>query len=253
MSGYYNRYRSGECEAVWSELEGMGAEVRRPPLLSEATSVADELVERSLRNICKLVDRLGNLGYAFQRPDDVFVEASDVDRSFLDSFESDSGMLPLVMRRWYERIRSVDLSQDQAQLFSHLGGPCTPVSGLGLNATLVIYSIPDSLQLRKDLSDRDAADGDDPGAYDRFLPLGGWASNCDPKGITLPCETLDAVLFNDGGGDVTFVDELRYTFRAGGFPFWQLLLKSKRRAWPVRCVPHFGDILPVLLEGLEPI
>src|SRR5690242_6766201 len=56
----------------------------------------------------------------------------------------------------------------------------------------------------------------DANEVSQFLPLGGWASNCEPKGFPLPCEAVDAVIYNDGGGDIYFVDELRLAFRGVG-------------------------------------
>jgi hypothetical protein len=82
------------------------------------------------------------------------------------------------------------------------------------------------------------------------LPLGGWASNCEPKGFQLPCSGVDAVIYNDGGGDTYFVDELRSAFRWGGFPFWQRSLKKSDFYSPMEYRPNFEKLLPVLKEGL---
>jgi hypothetical protein len=82
------------------------------------------------------------------------------------------------------------------------------------------------------------------------LPLGGWASNCDPKGFPLPCFGIDAVIYNDGGGDTYFVDELRSAFQWGGFPFWQWAFSKRRFQPPGVYRPNFEKLLPVLKEGL---
>jgi hypothetical protein len=253
MPSYYTRYRSGECEAVFRELVNRGKGIYEPSVFSDAVSVACEVVDRSLRNLCLLFKRLTDLGYSFQHPEDALVEASPGDAPAIDNVESRMGVLPMVARKWYERIRSVDFTQQETQMFSKDGSQCVPVSGLGLNAPLVFLSIPKCLLLQDQLCKDAASDGDDPGRFKRFLPLGGWGSNSIPKGFWLPCESFDAEFYNEGAGGVSFVDELRTAFKWGGFPFWRRLLTGKKQAQPVRCVPQFETILPVLTEGLLPI
>jgi hypothetical protein len=250
MSNYYARYVAGDCEAVWRELVDHGEAVRDPSIWPDTVSVASELVDRAYRNLRLLWKRLVELGYLFEHPGDAFVEASAGDLATLDSVESRMGVLPVVVRKWYERIGSVDFSQEQAQLFSKGDLPCVEVSGLGLNAPLVFFSLPKCLLMQKQLCDEKRISKEEA---DHFLPLGGWASNCDPTGLQLPCESFDGVLFNDGGGDVHFVEQLRMAFQWGGFPLWQLLVPGKKRAWPIRCVPRFDKLLPILTEGLTPI
>ena len=57
-------------------------------------------------------------------------------------------------------------------------------------------------------------------------------------------------LFDDGGGETFFVDELRDAFRSGGFPFWQWSLKKPKFYSPMEYRPNFAKLLPVLTEGL---
>jgi hypothetical protein len=163
------------------------------------------------------------------------------------------GVLPMVARKWYERIKSVDFTQEETQMFSKDGSPCVPVSGLGLHTPLVFLSLPKCLLLQEQLSKQAAGVGDDPSELRRFLPLGAWASNSNPKGFTLPCESFDGEFYNDGAGGVYFVEELRATFKWGGFPVWRRLLTGKKQAQPLRCVPSFETILPTLTEGLSPV
>lgn len=250
MSSYYARYLAGDCEAVWRELVEQGKAIREPSSIwSDAVSVACELVDRAYRNLFLLKKRLADLGYRFANPDDAFVEASADELATLNSVELKMGVLPVVVRKWYERIGSVDFTQEQSQLFSPGNSPCVEVSGLGLNAPLVFRSLSNCLLMQQEFRDEGRISEND----NHFLPLGGWASNCDPTGLQLPCESFDGILFNDGGGDVHFVEVLRTAFKWGGFPLWQLLLPGKKRAWPIRCVPHFDKLLPILTEGLSPI
>jgi hypothetical protein len=92
--------------------------------------------------------------------------------------------------------------------------------------------------------------GGGPITLRRFLPLGGSASNCEPKGFPVPCLGVDAVIYDDGGGPVYFVDELREAFRWGGFPLWGWNLDDPLFYWPGLYRPNFAKILPALREGL---
>jgi hypothetical protein len=253
MSSYYVRYKSGERETVIRELVELGKQVGEPSIRSDAEDVACEVVERSFTNLCQLVSRLKDLGYLFAHPDDALVEATSPDLAALGGIESSMGILPKVARKWYERIKSVDFTQQDTQLFSQGGSRCGPVSGLGLHTPLVFLSLPKCLLLQEKLSAEAASDGEDPAKFRRFLPLGDWGSNSNPKGFWLPCESFDAEFYDEGAGGVYFVEELRAAFQWGGFPFWQGLLAGKKQAQPLRCVPSFEAILPILTQGLLPV
>lgn len=185
MSRYYVRYKSGECETVIRELVNHGKTIYEPSVFPDAVSVACEVVDRSFKNLCLLLKRLNELGYLFQHPEDALVEACSDDVAAIDNVEAQMGVVPLVVRKWYERIKSVDFTQQETQMFSNDGSPCVPVSGLGLNTPLVFLSLPKCLLLQEDLCKQAASVGDDPSHWKRFLPLGAWASNSNPKGFSL--------------------------------------------------------------------
>ena len=253
MSIYYSRYKSGECEAVFKELVNPSIDLTQPSLRAAAEDVAKELVDRSFTNILTLFNRLKELGYLFENSEEVVLEATELDLVALDNLELSCGVLPIVARKWYERISSVNFTQQSKQLFSKDGSPCSAVSGLGLNAPLVFLSVPRCLVLQEQLYNDAVTDGEDPRRWKHFLPLGGWGSNSNPKGFWLPCHSFDAEFYNDGAGPVSFVEELRTAFRWGGFPFWRRLLAGRSQAQPVRCIPSFEAILPALTEGILPI
>lgn len=249
---YYSRYLAGDCEAVCRELRNQHGSGNDTRFRSDALSVACELVDRAYKNLRLLIDRLVGFGYLFQDANNALVEASSSDAAILDSVERTMGVLPWVLRKWYERIRSVDFSQARSQLFSQ-GAQCVSVSGLGLNTPLVYQAIPRCLELQGRLSSEALSDGDTSGRFAHFLPLGGWASNSEPKGFSLPCDSFDGVFYNEGAGDMYFLDEVRAAFKWGGFPFWSRLLTGKKQAYPVRCIPNYDSLLPKLTEGLAPI
>jgi hypothetical protein len=253
MSNYLARYQSGECQAVCRELAHQGAEVYSPSILPDATGVASEIVDRSYRNLCHLLKRLNGLGYLFQHPEDALVEASPKDVAAIETIESSMGRLPLLARKWYERIKSVDFSQLETQLFTKNDSLGSPVSGLGLHTPLVFLSLPKCLSLQEQIRSQAASIGDDLSDFKQFLPLGAWASNSNPKGFMLPSPAFDAEFFNDGAGPIYFVEDLRNAFQWGGFPRWRLLLSGKKQAHPLRHIPAFETILPILRDGLKPI
>jgi hypothetical protein len=253
MTNYYIRYKSGDCEAVFRELINHGKNVTEPAICADAMDVACELVDRSFKNLYHLSNRLRDLGYSFENPEDALVEATPDDLSALDAVETGIGVVPMVARKWYERIKSVDFTQQETQMFSKGGSPCDLVSGLGLHTPLVFFSIPKCLLLQEQLCKQAESLGEDTSEFKHFLPLGGWASNSNPKGFCLPCESFDAEFYNEGAGGVYFVEELRTAFKWGGFPIWRRLLTGKKQAQPLRCVPSFETILPILTDRLLPI
>jgi hypothetical protein len=58
MSTYLDRYHSGECQQVWSELIASGAAIRDEPLPTDAVAVARETMRRARLNIETLIGRL---------------------------------------------------------------------------------------------------------------------------------------------------------------------------------------------------
>ena len=51
MSGFLERYRQGEYQEVWDELDALGAGVRERLVYSEALAVAHETMQRVRHNI----------------------------------------------------------------------------------------------------------------------------------------------------------------------------------------------------------
>jgi hypothetical protein len=65
MATLLERYRNGECEGVWSDLERLGPAVRDEPYFEDARAVAEETMKRVRHNAELLVERLKTLGYQF--------------------------------------------------------------------------------------------------------------------------------------------------------------------------------------------
>ncbi len=260
---YYQRYLRGERQAVWTELIKFGPAVREMPVFADALAVAQEIVERAKANLELLHGRLTGLGYEFADPANSLRPATAEDHAILDQIEAEFGRLPVILRKWYERFGSVDFRQAESQLCYEKDArppPGPDVFGLGSHPVLLFLGLGQCLELRRHLAERHSRRVEEAQALGHMLdsstelgpilPLGGWASNCEPKAVKLPSDAIDAVLYDDGGGDTCFVDELRWAFSGGGFPFWLWSLNKKSFYSPYEYRPNFAKLLPLLNEGL---
>ncbi len=258
MENYCTRYRNGQHTVVLAELTSLGEGIRQHPVYEQSRDVAKEFVDRSYTNLQTLRDTLVNLGYQFLRPESVLVDATSADVEKLNSLERQWGELPVLVRTWYERIACVDFRQDETQLYASADEPNpvgSDVEGLGCNCVLVFLRLSECLELRERLFFEEGVETSVDVSNDEefFLPLGGCASNNDPKGLWLPNRAFDGVLYNDGGGDVTFANEVRRAIECGGFPFWQAVSKKRRFHSPVGHVPNYQALLPILTNALRPV
>jgi hypothetical protein len=268
LPSFYERYLAGEYAPVWRELIDLGEAVHEEPLHSDALAVCREIVQRARANLRTLHERLTDLGYHFADPAAALVDAGPDAEMAIRETEAEFGTLPLIARVWYGALASVKFDQaDEQRIYR---GPDYPppmqsdVSGLGSHPVLLFQSLDRCRamwhRMRAEAEEAEAAVRevklaggwpDEPFEFGRFLPLGGWASNCDPKGFPTPCSGVDAVIYNDGAGDTYFVDELREAFRWGGFPFWRRSLDKPRYCSSMEYRPNFAKVLPVLREGLQ--
>jgi hypothetical protein len=110
------RYRSGECEQVWSELVAMGAQIRESPVAEDANAVAQETMRRVRRNVETVHHRLIQLGYQFWFPEHAFLSPPPFISGILAEIEHAIGPIPLSLRAFYEVVGSVNFCQSSAQL-----------------------------------------------------------------------------------------------------------------------------------------
>src|SRR3954471_23704232 len=69
MMTSFSRYLAGQHVQVWTELLGVGSDVRKDDkLLAEAEAVARETMSRVKRNLERLGGGLPELGYRLQTP-----------------------------------------------------------------------------------------------------------------------------------------------------------------------------------------
>ena len=115
---HLERYRNGEYEQVWNDLQALGPAVRREPHDSQAREVATETMRRVRRNCERLVSRLRSLGYVFGTypngsrrpyPAQPLTTPSDVMRADCADLEAQAGPLPLSLVAFWQEVGAVDL------------------------------------------------------------------------------------------------------------------------------------------------
>jgi hypothetical protein len=218
MNDLLATYREGNCKEVRDAVCRSWSNLDREKLIE----IADEFVERSIQNLKRIHDSLLKLGYRFASPDSCFVLHEFPDDNATQSLKTSLGEIPLIVDRWYRRVKSVDFSQCHEQFTDRT----SPLSGLGWHTLLIVQSIDNALQQWEEYCEGCESDNEhrkkngDPvsPAPSPVLFIGGSASNCDSKGFELPNSGFDGVLYNDGGGDMRFGDELAEAFGCCGFP-----------------------------------
>lgn len=115
---YLERYRAGEYEQVWHELQSLGANVRHEPHATQAQAVAAEAMRRVRRNCERLVARLHGLGYIFgtfpdgtrrSYPSEPLTAPSDALRVDCADLAAEAGPLPLSLVAFWQEVGAVDL------------------------------------------------------------------------------------------------------------------------------------------------
>jgi hypothetical protein len=196
-------------------------------------------------NLAALENNLIDIGYRFARTDGPFRVAVEVDQDVVRETEVTLGALPLLVRRWYERFQYVDFSQEAEQLCDR----SSPLRGLGYNLPLVFRELNSCFRLRDELS-ASGVKVNRPELEKRLLPFGSFATNCEPKGVWLPDDCLDPVIYDEGGGPVRLSQELRTVFQTGGFPFWDRLFRKRMFTSPLGFAPEFPELSQVLRRNL---
>lgn len=115
---YLSRYRTGEYEQVWNELQALGPAVRKEPRYSAAREVADETMRRVGRNCELIISRLRAMGYKFGTYPDgssgyytagpLVVPPAET-LAGVAELEQRVGPLPLSLAAFWQQVGSVDL------------------------------------------------------------------------------------------------------------------------------------------------
>ena len=210
---YLERYRGGEYERVWEELQSLGPNVRREPYYSQARGVAAETMRRVRRDCELIVSRLRALGYVFGTyPDgkrrgyptvEPLAPPTPAAGEMTAELEAEFGPLPLSLVAFWQEVGSVDL------VGMRPGWP----DGLD---PLVVDPPEGALSWVYD-TEADEEEG-------RFAALApddlhkDNVSGGDPYGVMLPCPAADFEFAEERHG-LLFVPYLRLAvLRWGGFP-----------------------------------
>lgn len=262
MGRFLDRYRRGEHQQVWDELLVQGETVRHEPLLTDASAVARETMQRVRHNIEVLIPRLRTFGYQFgefwgQDPLPIWLqEASFPEESsiflpfvpphpeapwYVEQLEHAIGPLPLSLRAFYLEVGGVNF------LGTH---PAWPEY---INQEMLdpLYIDP----LTADNLDRFLEEY----AYYQKHPEGragkpfelDLAPDCDhkynssggaPYTIAVPDPRIDGLFLNERH-HTTFVDYLRICFRSAGLPPLEVVRKQKEIAEALAYLRQ--DVLPI--------
>ncbi|BDI31286.1 hypothetical protein CCAX7_33370 [Capsulimonas corticalis] len=200
-SEWIRRYAEGECEAVWTEIVAMGAEIRTSDKLGDAVAVARETMRRARENILLLDQELPKIGYKFQKrvrvkppSDSVLTQIAKVERKI--------GALPLSICAWYEIVGSVDFTGDFLP-------PNEWACGIGVDP-LVIFpsSAAFNVPLRHNINVINVAPDEN-------------TKNGEPREggyyMDIPNAAADGPLAEEWH-ETNFVDYLRMCFRNAGLP-----------------------------------
>jgi hypothetical protein len=213
---FVERYRNGEYEQVWNDLQNLGTTVRDEPLSTQARHVAAETMRRVRRNCERLVTHLRALGYVFGTfPDgsrrseaiEPLTPPSTAMRNDCAELEAECGPLPLSLVSFWQEVGSVDL------VGMHPSWP----DGLD---PLVVEPPEGALAL---LSDVEEDEEETRGArwFAGLAPDDLHKDNVsggDPYGLYLPTPSADFLFLNQRHG-LHFVPYLRLAILDwGGFP-----------------------------------
>jgi hypothetical protein len=210
------RYRSGQYEGVWSELQALGPAIRQEPHLSQAREVAAETMRRVAQNCALLVSRLRALGYNFGTYPDgstgyysegPLVPPSDQSRADYAELEERVGTLPLSLVAFWQEVGSVDWV-GQHPAWPRLLDPLVVYPPEGVLSDLEMMEGEEEITVSGQ-----AVAGLAPDDLHKDNISGG-----SPYGVALPDAAADFVLQDERHG-LLFVPYLRLAIlRWGGFP-----------------------------------
>jgi hypothetical protein len=103
---WISRYRSGEREAVWTEMATRG-DLNEADFAS-AKLVSTETMQRARVILVELAARLDRSGYVFLNPENAIVPPSRNVADQLAHVEQTIGPIPLALRAFWEEVGSVD-------------------------------------------------------------------------------------------------------------------------------------------------
>jgi hypothetical protein len=232
-----DRYLDGQHVQIWTELYGLGPDVRADPdTWLDAQAVAEETLARVRRNLERLRDGLPAIGYRFARPERVLVAPPADVAEQIARVETVIGTLPLAFRVFWETVGAVDLSGE------HPNWP----HGL-LDPLMFEMSADYAVETYEDMVEQGIHQPGEPFAVD-FAPddlhkadISGGA----PYAVHAPNPSADGIVLWEIH-QTTFVNYLRTVMRYAGLGG---LSPVKRHGHEVRPVPTEALALAADLEA----
>jgi hypothetical protein len=209
MGRWAERYDAGQHTQVWTEMLGLGADVRaQPQALNDAVAVARLTMTRARSNIDQLVQELPATGYEFAG--DPHLPPTPRVVAELDALEAQIGRLPLALRIWFEEIGQVNF------VGSHPGW------AFDYPDPLVVYAPIDYIRSEhQEWIDSKGTELDRGSTFE--IPLApdyfhkANVSGGVPYSMTVPADEVDG-LFLWEPHQTTFVNYLRIAFQMAGMP-----------------------------------
>ena len=212
MKGWLDRYRAGEREPVWRELEALGERIQEPAQREEAWAVACETMRRARSNVERIHAGLIGQGYEFEEPDWAWNPATPGDVDAVREIESLVGPMPLSLRAWYEIVGSVWWTGRQ---------PAWDSFGPETDALVITPAVHVLSECKEWLEDREERYEE----YSRFFHAEISPDRLHKANISggpsyaIACGTPCAdALVKEESRRLNFVPYLRVCFRHGGFP-----------------------------------
>ena len=233
MNHWLERYRGGECERVWSEMQALGAGVRSPEHLAAAGAVARETMERARRNILTLIERLRSIGYAFAAPAAEPDPALELRISRALAYASASGG---AYRRNPWAHPALAWVEEEEALPARFAGQRLPLS-VFRRAKPLPEGLAANLSLARRAFHEVAGAVDFRGRHPYLAPQGA-DGDAEPLKVTAIGPDIGEA---DPTAGATFVAALRRSFQWGGFPGWE-----RSDDPPLREIEY-------LRKGLEPL
>jgi len=118
-----DRYRQGDCAAVWAEMVDMGEEIRGRKIRPDAEAVAAETMRRARKNLETLIPRLRDLGYEFRSPKPLRLAPRNAEELRKKLEKSVGGRLPLSLAAWWMQIGEVSFLGNHPRLLAEKADP----------------------------------------------------------------------------------------------------------------------------------
>lgn len=233
-SDFLARYRAGEHEQVWRELEALREQVRDGALRDEARAVALETMQRVRRNLERIATVLSDEGYSLLAREHAVGAPSDVDALVAEMEAIAGGAIPLSVAAFYATVGSVDLREGDDEYDEDCPFEC-----LGQDDPLQIFDAKEALEELRRRAGQGALTL--PLAYGRDAKADPESGDDSPVVVPVPWPHADGIVRAPDRQDEAFVAYLRRAIALGGFPALDA----------AQCAPDWTG-LALLTAELEP-